>query len=588
MSTTRCTTGIAIPAIIQTPITVSRFFRYPMIAFISLILATVSQPVKAEVIEDSIPKILQRAGNSGTPFLPDFSYAGYKFGVGTPAQTGGTIIRAVKYGVKAGDGKDDSKSLLKALKAAHDIKGPVTIQLPAGKIILSEILFLKRSNLVFKGAGSGDGGTTLYFPRPLKLVDKTSNLNELREYLVANDKRQREKNKNLDILFSEYSWSGGFIWTKLEGSRPSSYLKKYNKSTKTLASLRKGKRGEFLIEVSSTDNLHIGQVIAIEWRNSKGPNGPLIKAIYGETDLDVGSRHWEDPTRALVKQVTRIVDISSNQIRIASPLMHDISDELPAKAKIWRHLEEIGIEDIHFEFPMSPHFGHHVEQGYNAIYLTDVFNSWIKNVRITNSDSGVLSYNSANVTIKDIETVGDHAAHYSVHIGSVHNVLVENLKVRNSVQHSLSFNTQSSRSVYLNSEVFRSSVLDQHAGANHQNLFDNITMHIKPTEKKGELVYSVFDGSGAKYWQPGHGAFNTTWNLHLVVSGPMSDKPIVVQGLAEGPNARIIGLSGNREFKLDYRPTPYSEFLNKPVSKVPSLYEYQLGKRLKSSGRAGD
>ncbi len=93
----------------------------------------------------------------------------------------------------------------------------------------------------------------------------------------------------------------------------------------------------------------------------------------------------------------------------------------------------------------------------------------------------------------------------------------------------------------------------------------------------------VFDGSGAGYWQPGHGAYNTTWNLRvLITGGAHADDVVTVQGLDEGPLARIVGLHGNRSFKLDYRPTPYVEMLNIGLEAVPSLYDYQRAQRLRS------
>ena len=54
----------------------------------------------------------------------------------------------------------------------------------------------------------------------------------------------------------------------------------------------------------------------------------------------------------------------------------------------------------------------------------------------------------------------------------------------------------------------------------------------------------------------------------------------MLRGIAEGPDARLVGISGNREFDVDYRPLPYIERLNVPMTDVPSLYDYQLRKRL--------
>jgi len=171
-------------------------------------------------------------------------------------------------------------------------------------------------------------------------------------------------------------------------------------------------------------------------------------------------------------------------------------------------------------------------------------------------------------------------AHYSVHAGNVHNVLIENLLVNNAPIHSLSLNTQSTKCVFKNAIVNKAAVLDQHAGANHQNLFDNITLNVEAARDESGAYYPVWDGSGAGYWQPGHGRFNTTWNLKVnVISGAERDESVELRGLAEGPDARIVGVSGNREYSVKYRPEPYAERINKSMNDVPSLYDYQLQQR---------
>ena len=165
-------------------------------------------------------------------------------------------------------------------------------------------------------------------------------------------------------------------------------------------------------------------------------------------------------------------------------------------------------------------------------------------------------------------------------MGNVHNVLAENVTVMNPVLHSLTFNTQSTKCVYKDAEVFVTPTLDQHAGANHQNLFDNVTLHMDARESDDGPVVPVFDGSGAGYWQPGHGGFNTTWNLRVIITGgAYANEVVTVQGLDEGPMARVVGLHGNREFRLDYRPAPYVEMLNSAVESAPSLYEFQKARR---------
>jgi hypothetical protein len=192
-----------------------------------------------------------------------------------------------------------------------------------------------------------------------------------------------------------------------------------------------------------------------------------------------------------------------------------------------------------------------------------------------------LSYNSANLTFENIVTDGNRTAHYAVHMGNVHNVIAKDLRILNRVRHSLTFNTQSTKCVYHNAEIFIAPVLDQHAGANHQNLFDAVTVHAPAHEQDGKKVIAIYDGSGAGYWQPGHGGYNTTWNLQILVSGGAhpGDK-VMLKGIDEGPMAIIVGIHGNRDFEIDYRPKPLISVLNTRVTEIPSLYDHQLSKRL--------
>ena len=557
-------------------------FRYLSFCFITLSIGAAALLIHqtASANNNGPVKLLTDSVVMKQNHLPDFSYAGYNHGIGEIPEAKGKIIDVTEYGVTADDDIDDSKALLEALTAAHETRGAVILELPKGKIIVSEILKIKRSNIVLRGAGSGVDGTDLHFPRPLQMIDKSNSLDELRKYLKKYDKRQKEKDKNIDELFSEYSWSGGFIWVQKDETRAAAYLESEDPEIIVLAHANSGKAGAKTVSVNNTNKLDVGDAVELQWLNRKGEDGPLLKEMYGDTNLKIGSHHWTFTERPLVRQKTRIVSIDGNDLTISDPLLHNISKDVPAQFAKWNHLENVGIEDLRITFPQSPYFGHHLERGYNGIYFTSVFDGYIRDVTVENADSGILSYNSANVTISNIETNGERQAHYSVHAGNVHNVLIENLTVNNSPIHSLSLNTQSTKCVFKNAVVNQASVLDQHAGANHQNLFDNITLNIDAARDEKGAYYPVWDGSGAGYWQPGHGRYNTTWNLNVNVrSGARRNEVVELRGLAEGPDARIIGVSGNRVFDVDYRPAPYLERINGSMNDIPSLYEYQLKKR---------
>ena len=82
-----------------------------------------------------MPSILTDKKVASQNYLPDYSYAGYHNGEIAIPKKESTTIYATDYGVIANDGLDDSKNLIKAIKAASDVAGEVVLQLPVGQII---------------------------------------------------------------------------------------------------------------------------------------------------------------------------------------------------------------------------------------------------------------------------------------------------------------------------------------------------------------------------------------------------------------------------------------------------------------------
>ena len=528
-----------------------------------------------------LPKILSDKQIANENYLPDFSYAGYHFSeMDMPTESTNTVLNIQDFGAIPNDEIDDSKAVLEAMKVANKTTGNVVLQFPAGRFIISEILYISRSNFTLRGAGSGTGGTTLYYPRPLKFFPDPPELKELREYLVELNKIQKEKENNLILPFSQYAWSGGMIWTKVSGERVKSYLDRYDKEPAVLTKLKAGKRGEHDITIESAEKLKVGDVVQIQWFNKEGEKGSFLSALYGNNveTLNVGSHHWKYPNHALVSQKVLITKIKGNKVSVKDPLLHDIKEAWGTLMAEWKHLEEVGIEHLNIEFPMAANIAHHVEDGYNAMYLTRLYNGWVKDVKIKNADSGILTEEITNVTIEDIETTGLKKAHYSVAMGSVHNVLVQNLVVRNKVTHPLSFNTMSTKSVYKDCKVYQDPLLDQHSGANHQNLFDNIEVWV--TLDENTLEYPIFAGGGAPYWKPSHGAFTTFWNIKVNFTNTHdTDKVVKLNGMKDGASVRLIGIYGNKKLDIDYSPNPYIESTNVKLVNIPSLFNYQLESR---------
>lgn len=534
-----------------------------------LFMTTACSTLDRTAVETWTPELLSQPGI----YLPDFSYAGYQWGEEAIPELQATLF-ATDFGVVPNDSLDDTDALKAAFTEAHKQTGPVVLALPAGRLIISDILYIERSDFVLQGAGSSVDGTILYFPKPLNTLETPADMVELEEYLNVNNKRQREPERGLDTLYSLYAWSGAYIWVRVPGEAAKTYLPKYRSPEKVLAKIESGIRGNHTITVGNPELLTIGEIVRINWYNKTGENSSLINHLYDGQDVMVGSRHWESPDMPIIKQEVTIISMNGTTITLKEPLMHDLRPEWEPTLTAWNHLEEIGVEHLRFEFAYEPYFAHHVEAGYNGIYYTNVAHSWVRDVSFHNGDSGFLSDVSSNVTVEDVEVTG-RKYHYAVHFGDVYSMLAKNIRVNCDVAHSLSFNTGARNCVFTQSLVTVKPSLDQHSGANHQNLFDDIRL----VEKDSTRTFFYMGGDG--YWAPTHGAFSTFWNIQVDFKfAEPQQLPLQLKGVTNGPSARLIGITANYPIEINYGPAAYMEGINVPNIAIPSLYEYQLKQRI--------
>jgi hypothetical protein len=496
------------------------------------------------------PRILQ-----GEPYLPDFSFAGYRWGEESLPDLAPTLD-VTTFGAVPDDGKDDTEAFKRALAAARREKGRVVLGVPKGRFIVSDILFVERGDLVLRGSGSGPTGTVLVMPRPLEEMARPEAIRKVEAYNLANDKRQDGR------LFSPFSWTGGIVWTRLPSPAPA------DKLTQALA----GRRGQNRLQVASAARLRPGIEMRIEWSNRLGDDSPLLRQVFGLEGRKFGDRLSKHPDEPIVSQDVTVVGVEGTDVVLKEPLLHDVRPEWQVDATSVARLVNVGIERLSVEFPNEPYAGHHHERGFNAFYLTDLSHAWIRDVRIVNADSGVLTDDSAHLTFDGVRIEG-RDGHYGIHFGSVHEALARNFDIEADEKHSLSFNTQSHASVFSHGTVRRAR-LDQHRGANHQNLFDDLAV----VEDRGKS--NLFDHGGADYWGPTHGAFNTFWNIRIDFTG-LADRSatMLLGGIDDAGPARIVGLVANAPLDFKYAGA-YVEGTGRPGISVPSLYDHQLGARL--------
>ncbi len=511
--------------------------------------APTQTPAASGPVAPWTPQILTRTDE----YLPDFSYAGYHFGERALPDLPPTL-EVTDFGARPDDDQDDTEALKKALAATLTAPGAVVLHLPKGRFVISDTLYLERSNLILQGSGSGPGGTTLFVSKPMADMPRDPVIQKIEDYLVKNDKLVDGK------PFSPFSWTGGVLWVR----------RKAEPAQAPLAQVLEGTRGAHVVRLDKALAVAPGSIVRLRWFNRGGDDSPLLRHIYGLERVPFGPRLSDPKGEAIATEEATVKAVHGAELTLVQPLLHDIRPGWTVDVVDPELMQEVGIEHLALEFAEQPYAGHHLERGFNGIYLTGLAHSFVRDVRVKNADSALLSDDCTNLTLSHI-AVGGRLGHYGVHLGDVFDVLLQDFKIENENFHSVSFNTKSRNNVATHGAIYRPS-LDQHRGANHQNLFDDLST------REDRAKSTLFEHGGADYWGPTHGAFNTFWNIDI----EFKSAPALAMYLGKiddaGP-ARIVGLTSNAKLAFDYAHA-YIEGLGVPGISVASLYDFQLARRL--------
>ncbi len=517
-----------------------------------------------------MPSILEDT----TVFLPDYSFAGYKWGAEPlpdfdTSSPDLTYIDVTSYGAVADDNNDDTQAITDAISAHKSTDGTVLLHFPAGRFIVSDVIMIDRSNFVLQGEGNETGGTIFQVDIPMsdlgiENIEKSTRDDEqydkYRDVIsILNQYEDSAWPTSGDNPYSLFSWTGGFFYARYNGNR-------YSKETiaDVIAGVQRGDH-TFTIE-NSNISLNVGDVVSFEWANPA--DNAFLNYLLGPDTVTVGSEIVGESS-GLVAQPVTVVAIEGNQITIQEPLMHDVGPEWTARIRTVYFNENVGFENFSIEFPDDTDYGgHHLEDGYNGMYLTDLKNSWVRNVSIHNSDSSVIMDHCKNNTLEGVKTFG-REGHYNIYFGRSYGLLAKDFDLRSPASHNPSFNSDSVMNVYSNGYIHTAKV-DQHNNLNHQNLFDNVS---------ARYTYNLFSHGGNPNVMPTSAMYNTFWNIE-VQELPYNN---LVGTCKDAPGARLIGIhSLGNTLSIDYTPNPYIEGLNECLA-VPSLYDYQLQKRLNNT-----
>ncbi|MEI7730339.1 MAG: glycosyl hydrolase family 28-related protein [Verrucomicrobiota bacterium] len=462
---------------------------------------------------------------SPTSRLPDFSYAGYHCGE-APIPTIPPGVSIKSFGAK-GDGiQDDTQAFLNAIAKVES----GAIEIPAGRYKITQIIEIRKPNLVLRGADPKN--TVLFCPIPLEKIKPNMGMN------------------TGGRPTSNYSWSGGFL--SLRGDPRSKML-----ATVTA----EARRGDTLIQVSSTAGFTNGQWVMIAERDT--PDNSLATHLYSNDPGNLSK--IKGNTRAAL--VTRIKGIKGGALQLERPLRADLK-------AIWKPevlsfiptVSECGIENLCFEFPVTDYLGHFTELGYNPISLGGVINCWVRNIRIVNADSGLFisgRFNTVDGVVYESHRKADRAGyvgHHGIYLGDGDN-LFTHFDYRQKFIHDISVSHGAGNVCSCGQGV--DLCFDHHKRAPYENLFTDIDV-----------------GAGTRPWMCGggadlgkhSGARETFWNLR-------AKKALVYPPSVFGPpSMNLVGVQSDQPSVTD-KAGKWHENIQPAQLQPKNLYEAQLARR---------
>ncbi len=473
---------------------------------------------------DTAKVFLEFKHNPVASNLPDFSYAGYQYGEKEIPVIKTNIYNVQKYGVSSNSTADQTAAIQALIDKVGKSGGGV-VYFPKGKYYLNldsvhhQSLKINYSNVILRGEGSGEDGTVLFSKYPLTQHEVSPWLS-LAVIQTATNLQHSTAFWGLDFLDS--SKAGTAISTS------AGTVNDHIQAAPVMAHLLKGaKKGQKIINVSSTRNLVAGSVIILGMYNTTDDCN-LMKDIlqpienfesYERSALDAGKTGA--PSYQWLVEVDKV--LSGTTLQLKQPLRRDIPMKYKPVVAAAPMLSGIGIEHLRLESGWGGYYCHHgcdksipaqgreMDYGWTAINLCRVKHSWINDVAIHNFTNPLYFLDSRNCTAEKINISG-YAGHSGIKIYShASDNLIKDVHFFNNYTHVLSGEGCAYGNVFSNIHYTpadgKPGNFDFHGFADRRfspsgyNLFENVVG-----------LQQVFSG-GAPNNMPQTAGNNTWWNI---------------------------------------------------------------------------
>lgn len=468
-----------------------------------------------------------------TPILPDFSYTGYKYSEAPIPTVNYKTFNVTEFGAIPNDTLSDKGAIKKAIAAAEK-HGEGVIFFPKGKYYINtfkddySIINITSSRIVFRGEGSNENGSILFFERDFPPADPNK------------------------------------LWTC-----PSAIKVACNRKDKTITKvISDSKRETFTIVVEDASNIDKGDWVILKvLNNSKDliaydlqplKPEPLWKSILNK-GVQVNERH-------------QVAEVSGSTVTFKEPIHYDVQAKHNWSLTTFEHIDHVGFENIAFEGNWLKEFVHHRsaqdDGGWSILHISDAVNSWIKDCSFRNVNNCASFASSAACTALNV-TIDGKIGHSAIHAQGSTGILLAKINDKAGMHHSVGVAGGSNvGSVIWRSKYPSHTCFESHSSQPRCTLFDNV-----------EGGFMTGRGGGAKQNLPTHGRYLVLWN-YKETDAPESNFDFVAKDSDYWRMVPpiIVGFHGSGT-TFNTSEVQIIESLGTPV-KPESLFEEQLKLRL--------
>lgn len=291
------------------------------------------------------------------------------------------------------DGETDDSGAIQDAIDACGVAGGGTVDIPAGKVLIEDVIRITYDNVVLRGAGKDR--TVIQIPHSLLYYDYAAGESE-------GDGLQRSR---------------GFL--EIAGSVVKSRKKGSNYVGQVLSQAKAGQRSLYL---DNTEGILVGDWVRLYMSDPAfGPReGSLVGMLYSSPDPAArcgesclkSLRGWKD----LVRFMSRVVSVSGNRIVLERELPFDVRTAWrPVILTVGKDtVQNSGIQDLTVQFAWHKTQKHLKEDGFNAIVLEETAFCWVRDVKVVDADLNVVVRYSNFATVSGVDVgVTKDRSHYT-------------------------------------------------------------------------------------------------------------------------------------------------------------------------------